>query len=383
MLVCCASLLPLQATTVKSISVSADAPFTDHVSMRNDATDMDLMVKFVFDEAHEQLTVSLISYRSLFVFRDDVRYSQVVGCGGKLHPEKLPYVATADKGQQFRIAKTLRRTIAKPHKRHIFRRWMSYDGLIPQPSEYAMVNDFIEQKFDIKNKQDYVEVTLRDVFLMDRDAKHANRYWLVFGRDMDTQYQITIERNPCFGQDSLILAAQQTLADVQKSFAPFHARYKDGKVTSDEVLAVFQKVQASLVQQFPSRTVQTACPELRQTWDAYNRYADSLRQMQCKVEMPSAKATLSGAAVGVNATFVMEKARQIDLAVGRWMASGDAAERRDIKEQCSRILSTVNAIIKSQGVYSDDQKKAVALFRSAEKYFNATCFPKKSSDYVE
>jgi len=73
MLVCCAFLLPLQATTVKSISVSADAPFTDHVSMRNDATDMDLMVKFVFDEAHEQLTVSLISYRSLFVFRDDFR----------------------------------------------------------------------------------------------------------------------------------------------------------------------------------------------------------------------------------------------------------------------------------------------------------------------
>ena len=59
---------PMRAQTVKVISVSNDASFTDHISLAEDSRDMDIMVKFVFDEQHNRLTVSVLSYRSLFVF---------------------------------------------------------------------------------------------------------------------------------------------------------------------------------------------------------------------------------------------------------------------------------------------------------------------------
>ena len=45
--------------TIRNITVSQDNPYTDHISMEGDATDKDIMVKFVFDEAANQLTVTL------------------------------------------------------------------------------------------------------------------------------------------------------------------------------------------------------------------------------------------------------------------------------------------------------------------------------------
>ena len=78
MVACCTVAVSLTAQTVKTIGVGQDAPYTDHVALLDDSRDMDLMVKFVFNEAENQLTVSLISYRSLFVFREDTRYKMAV-----------------------------------------------------------------------------------------------------------------------------------------------------------------------------------------------------------------------------------------------------------------------------------------------------------------
>ena len=41
----------VSAETVKDITVSGKEPFTDHLSLASDSKDMDVMVKFVFDEA--------------------------------------------------------------------------------------------------------------------------------------------------------------------------------------------------------------------------------------------------------------------------------------------------------------------------------------------
>ena len=58
----------LSAQVVKEIAVSQKESYTDHLSLKKDTRDMDLMVKFVFNEEANTLTVSLISYRCLFVF---------------------------------------------------------------------------------------------------------------------------------------------------------------------------------------------------------------------------------------------------------------------------------------------------------------------------
>ena len=139
------------AQTTKQIEVDGNEPYVDHVSLMEGSTDMDLLVKFMFDEPNNSLTVSLISYRKLFVFQDNTRYSRAVWCF-KLRPNKLSYVVESDEQARYKLTKALRKSI-KPRRKHIFKRWIEYEGLQPQPTDYKMVNDYIEQTFDILHKE--------------------------------------------------------------------------------------------------------------------------------------------------------------------------------------------------------------------------------------
>ena len=93
----------LCAQTVKNIMVSQDMAYTDHISLDRDVVDKDVMVKFVFDEAANQLTVSLISHRMIFVFREDIRYKPLIK-GRRIRPDMLPYVVNYDPSEQYRIS---------------------------------------------------------------------------------------------------------------------------------------------------------------------------------------------------------------------------------------------------------------------------------------
>ena len=128
--------------TVREVTVSQGQAFTDHLSLEDDATDKDIMVKFVFDEAANQLTVNLISYRTIFVFREDVRFKPLIK-GRTIRPDQLPYVVTYDPTETYRISKLLKSTVPRPRSEYVFHRWIDYEGLQPAPQEYAMVNDYI------------------------------------------------------------------------------------------------------------------------------------------------------------------------------------------------------------------------------------------------
>ena len=175
----------LGAQTVKDITVSQKESYTDHISMEEDTQDKDLMVKFVFDEAANTLTVSLISYRTIFVFREDVRYKPLIK-GRTIRPDQLPYVVTFDPKEKYQISKLFKSTVPRPRKQYVFSRWIEYDGLQPAPQEYSMVNDYISQTFDILNKRSMVTVTLRDIMLMDDISKSPakKRYEIPYGRDL-------------------------------------------------------------------------------------------------------------------------------------------------------------------------------------------------------
>ncbi len=369
-----------QAQVVKDITVSGKAPFTDHVSLKSDSKDMDIIVKFVFDEGNEALTVSLISYRSLFVFREDTRYNQVKGrWSSKLKLDKFPYVMAADEGQSLRLSKAMKRAIPKPRKSYIFHRWLNYDGLIPQPAEYQMVNDVIEQKFDIKNKQNNVIVSLRDIFLMELDIKKVDTFWMVYGKDLNTRYQITLDRDPCFGKEQEIQEAQKMLADLQNAYLPFAKRYQKGVVSSKESLQLFSQTKETLMQQFPTRTVETPCGDLQQQWDAYNAYVDSIASMDCKVVEPQPLAQAKEQArknpLGMDPTesFLLSRAHRIDALVAQWRLSNDQIESSDIEKACLLLINECNSIINERQLTLESQKKAVKIFREAEKHFKLVC----------
>ena len=111
----------IHAQTVRTISVGQGASYTDHLSLKEDVKDMDLMVKFVFNEEANNLTVTLISYRTLFVFWDNVHFKPLIK-GRKLRPDQLPYVVEYNPKDKFKVSKLFKASIPKPTKEFFFNR---------------------------------------------------------------------------------------------------------------------------------------------------------------------------------------------------------------------------------------------------------------------
>ena len=365
----------IQAQTVRTITVAQGKSYTDHISLKPDSKDMDLMVKFVFNEDANTLTVTLISYRSLFVFWDNVHFKPLIK-RRKLRPAKLPYVVAFDPADKYYVTKLVKASIPQPRKEFIFHRWIDYDGLQPAPIEYKMENDFIAQTFDVMNKRTQVSVTLRDVFLIDKtEKKKYNRYDIPFGRDLNQQYQITIERNPCFGLETEVEGAQKALESVTQSYTSLKNKYGTGIVASQESKKIFDEMKATVQNQFQPKDVQSPCPDVQTAWDQYNQYVDSIAAMKVVVEGP--KGVGGGGLSPDDLKILMIKARQIDQTVSRWLVSVDPIEQQDLITQGQGAIKAGNDLIGSRTGATAEQKRVLATFRAAERYFNSTCLKKK------
>ena len=362
----------IHAQTVRTISVGQGASYTDHLSLKEDVKDMDLMVKFVFNEEANNLTVTLISYRTLFVFWDNVHFKPLIK-GRKLRPDQLPYVVEYNPKDKFKVSKLFKASIPKPTKEFFFNRWIDYEGLQPAPQDYKMVNDFISQTFDIQNKRDLVTIRLRDVFLMDKiEKKKYNLYNIPLGRDLNLEYKITIMRNPCFGLDDELASAKKALEGITTNYATLSKRFGNRLVPTQETKILLDGLKATIQDQFPPKSVDSPCKDIQETWNKYNLYVDSIAALKCEVE--SVESTVAASSFSPDGLkILMAKSRQIDIIVSRWLMSKDPIECRDLISQGRRIIDEVNAMIGKRTGNTAEQQKAVATFRAAERYFNSTC----------
>lgn len=365
--------------TAKAITISQEEPYTDNIMLTNDVKDKDLMVKFVFNEDKNTLTVSLISYRRLFVFWDDTRYKGTFSGSGKLHIDRLPYVITSNDGDRFRLSKSYRKSLPKPRKQHIFKKWIEYEGLQPVDKERNMVNDYIEQTFDIQNKRTNVVVRLRDILLMDQTGEKgkSKRYELSNGKDLNTEYQITIQRNPCFGTEEEMAAVSKSLTGIMGSYKNFKKKYGKGRVGTEEALKLFKEMKSVLTTQFTKDTIVSQCPDIQKLRDQYNLIVDSINGIDVKMESANILEA-SGAIMGakgrvMNTKIILSNARQLDQNVARWLRSNDQVEREDLRMQCLGIIKDTNLIINSGGGQTAEERNAINIFRQAEKYFNKSC----------
>ena len=362
--------VPLRAQTVKAVAVSSQASYTDHISLSEDSRDMDIMVKFVFDEPKNVLTVSVLSYRSLFVFREAARYKTVVR-HNRLRPDRLPYVAEADHGVRFKLSRALRKAIPRPRNEYVFKRWIEYDGLQPVPTDYKMVNDYIEQSFDIVQKRNTVGIVIRDIYLLEPDGKN---YELLRGRDLNAQYVVRILRSPCFGQEEEIAAATQLAADAKQAWEGFHKTYGSGEVGSKEALATFEQTRQLLLTQFPPRQSTSQCPDVLDALGQYKQYVDSIGALTCTVKAPEAGGVDElGNSKTADSKLLYSQARQLDKAVARWLVSKDELEKADLVKQCRDIIQDMNAYLQGHPAVDAEQQKAVRVYRQAESYFKKTC----------
>lgn len=374
LLSCCLSTVMLHGKVVKAITVSDSIPYTDHIALAKDATDKDIMVKFQFDEGKNTLTVSVISYRTLFVFWDDTHYKNAIH-GRWIHTDQLPYIATSDAGQRFRLSKELYKSLPNPKKQYIFKKWISYEGIQPQEQEIKMVNSYIEQVFDIQNKRNNVTVNLNDIMLLDLIKQKGNKstYQVSTGNNLDTEYQVTIQRNPCFGLDKEMDAAQKALDAVKKSYGNMKKKYGKGVVSSEEGKKAFDELKATLTAQFQHNNDSSACPIIQNSIEQYNLLADSLANMKVGIEV-AATATekvMGGKVNEANEKIVLTNARQLDSKVARWLISRDANERTDLIMECQDIIKDTKLIINT--LSPSQSSTTIKIFRQAEQYFNKTC----------
>lgn len=356
----------LPAQNVKSIAVGQGASYTDHISLAEDSRDKDIMVKFVYDQQKNSLTVSVLSYRNLFVFREATRYKGTVS-GRRLNPEHLPYVAEADKGSRFYLSKALKKSLPRPHRKYVFKRWIEYDGLQPAQQEYKMVNDYIEQAFEILPKRTSVVVTLRDLYLLEPEG---SKYELLCGRDLNTSYVIRILQDPCFGKEDDIAAARKLAEDIQAAYAAFKQNYGSGIVATPDALKTFQDTQTALLTQFPIRQSVSECPDIKGAVEQYNSYVDSIGAITCKVKQ---EVDVMDSARELDSKMVYSQARQLDKYVARWLVSKDELEKDDLVKQCKDIIADMNTLLQGALIVTPEERQAVTVYREAEKYFRKTC----------
>ena len=158
---------------------------------------------------------------------------------------------------------------------------------------------------------------------------------------------------------------------ISKGYASIKEKYGSGKVASKASLSVFQEMKDLLIKQFPHKDMQSPCPDIQQTWDEYNQIVSSISSMTCEVTSSSGNAIAGGE--GVSAKLLLNKARQIDAFVSRWLMSNDVIERRDIIQQCESTIQSVNAAVKEQGVRTTEQQQALNVFREAVRYYQSKC----------
>lgn len=359
---------PLSAQTVRTIRVAQDQSYADHVSLKQDARDMDLIVKFIFDEPNNALTVSLMSYRNLFVFQDDVRYKQAVK-RKKLRPDRLPYVVEADADMEYRLSKELRNQITAPKKKHVFKRWLDYEGLQPQPTDYKMVNDYIEQKFDILDKDTLVTLSLRDILVMELSQNKKKSYDFLHYTDMDRKYVIHIERNPCLGREEEIEMVGTMVENIRTNYIALKERYDSQEVLSKETLALLEEMRAMLLKQFPSKEETSPCSSVRQQMETYNCYVDSIRRLEdFVVAFENQQAVLA-----MDAEHILAVARIVDNNVASWLVSTDVVEKEDLVKRSQLLIDEITPYLTKDVVMDKEQALAVSVFRKAENYFKTTC----------
>lgn len=362
LILCCCS---LRAQMVKQITLSAEESYTEHIALSNDSKDLDVMVKFMFDEMNNRLSVTLLSYRSLFVFQDNVRYKQVVKWK-KLRPDRLPYLVQ-EPLFKIKLPKAFRRQIPKPRKKFIFERWISYDGIQPVPQDYRLVNEYIEQQFDILPQRNELTVSLHHLFVIEsKEKKKTRSYFFTYFKDLDLEFHISLQRNPCLGTEVELEQAALSLENVRQSYSAFAKSFAVREVSSEEKFGQFTAMKEMLTAQFPHREMSSECPEVQRAWNEYNMYVDSIQSVTCtlvrsEVVLP-----------GVGADVLLKKARQMDNMVTNWLSSTDKIERRDLQMQCQNLIDEVHLLVDEYGIISEEEHQAWKVFLQAEGYFQRT-----------
>lgn len=361
----------VNAQMSSTVFVSGTEGCTSSISLSNDSRDMDVIVKFSFDEGTNTISMSLVSYRGLFVFRESARYSKIFRMG-KLDLSRLPYETGSSAGSVFHSTRGFRSSLRKPVASYVFNRWVDVEGMQPVAGEFPLFSDRLDQSFVVNGSRVVVSLTLRDIALVD-PARKEGHYNFVYDRDLSKRFDIVILRDGCFGKEEEIKASEEAVGAIRAAYDSLKVRFPGGLASSKESLDIFGKMKALLGSRFVRKDAESACACISDNLARYNAYVDSIATMEVKLPEAAPVSKPKEASPGINPDSMLSRARKIDMAVSRWMASKDVAERKDIVKSCRGLIAAGKEEIRVKGVYTQAQKNARDAFYNAEAHFNRTC----------
>lgn len=353
------------------ITVSEETPYTETISTKEGAKDMDMLLKIEYSENDNTLNVSITSQHHLFGFKNNSLYKNVIR-NKKISLPRLPYKVVSEPEMTYRLSKNIRNNISGCNDKHTFKAWISTTGLHSQMSDYEMVTETLTQKFDIVGDTT-INIVLGDIMTMERSVSKKNRYDLNFYTNLDKQYQVLVKHNPCFGVASELDSTKAMLDDIKSNYTTLAEKYPSVENLNAETLQALEEVRLKLASKYTKVESTNECPQIQSTLDEYNSYVDSIAKLaDVKAEFAHKRPRLS-----VPADQLLAVARMVDNNVASWLVSQDVVEKSDLVKRNRKLIDDINKKLSKNMRMDKEQSIALSVFKKAEKYFNETCLSNK------
>ena len=353
------------------ITVSEETPYTETISTKEGAKDMDMLLKIEYSENDNTLNVSITSQHHLFGFKNNSLYKNVIR-NKKISLPRLPYKVVSEPEMTYRLSKNIRNNIPGCNDKHTFKAWISTTGLHSQMSDYEMVTETLTQKFDIVGDTT-INIVLGDIMTMERSVSKKNRYDLNFYTNLDKQYQVVVKHNPCFGLASELDSTKAMLDDIKSNYTTLAEKYPSVENLNAETLQALEEVRLKLASKYTKVESTNVCPQIQSTLEEYNSYVDSIAKLaDVKAEFAHKRPRLS-----VPAEQLLAVARMVDNNVASWLVSQDVVEKSDLVKRNRKLIDDINKKLSKNMRMDKEQSTALSVFKKAEKYFNETCLSNK------
>ncbi|MCQ2168490.1 MAG: hypothetical protein MJY69_07515 [Bacteroidales bacterium] len=367
----------------KRVVVSASQPYVEWLGGTPDVDSHDMCLRISFADSTGMLKVSLSSANSrLFAFHSGgLVYKEIFGCCRRLKPERLPYKIAYDPSNKFFMTGHSRKTLGPGFKEAILHSWIESSGATPVSEEYTMPEDSLVQLFRIESasKETDMMIRLRDIFFIEHHASSPvamKRHYLASHKDLKTEYDVTVLRDPCFGEGDRIAAVKARHKEASAAINGLEKTYPEGKVLSLEDFEDFQNTKNSLLQNYTKMDSVTDCPCLKDAIAAYNVCIDSLLNMCCTISDDKRMEIVQNLGLDlqrIDAGWLYHCARQIDELTGQWCLEKSKSAKLSIVKQCEKLIDEAGKSTIRHGVLNDDDRKALNSFIQAKEYFYHTC----------
>jgi uncharacterized protein YutE (UPF0331/DUF86 family) len=369
----CASkkMLEMPVKQNQVVVISNDTPYTEVIPTKEGSKEMDVLLKMSFDEPNNTLTIALTSKYNLFGFKNNSLYKNVIR-NKKISLARLPYKVVSEGEMTYRLSKNVRNNIPGCNDKHTFNAWVSSTGLHPKNAEYIMVVDTLSQTFDIV-ADTTITINLADIMMMTRSVSKKNRYDINYYTNLDKQYEVVIDRNPCLAMDAELESTKAMLEDIQANYTTLADKYPSIEELNAETLQALEEARVKLVTRYNKVETTHECPTIQTMLESYNSYVDSIAKLsEVKKEFAHKRPKLS-----VPADQLLAVARMVDNNVASYLVSNDVVEKADLVKRNKKLIEDINKKLSKKMTMDKEQTNALSVFKKAERYFNETCLSNK------